>query len=126
MTASNLDFLVKTSINNGDKIPDDWKMNDSDVTLLESIFTQKKPANDSDKAQLISDFTRIDSKTHRLMIAGFMIYDGVAYFADEADAVAFLNANGTKCDSFDEAYNLSEEGVIDDTFYTDWYEPFYS
>lgn len=121
-----IEALVRNSVNNSEELPDNWEMNEEDVKLVGVIFSEKAPKTDAEKEELLSDFVRIDSKTHRLMIAGMMIFGGAAYFVDVEDAVEYLNANGVECKDFCEAYELSERGEIEDTFYTEWYEPSYS
>ena len=118
--------LIRANVNNGESLPVDWAMNEDDLKIIDMIFDDKQPANTDDEAEVLQEFVRLDSKTHRVMIAGMMIFGGEAYFVDTDDAVEYLNANGVECDTFGEAYELSEAGEIDETFYTEWYEPSYS
>lgn len=103
-----------------------WRPTERDCNIIQMILDDKKPTDEDEIEETLNEFIRIDSKTDRLLINGYMVSDGDAYFANEADAVEYLNANGFECTTFNEAYEASERGELDDTFMTDWYEPKYS
>lgn len=126
LNKSAIEEMTRNVVNNAGELPDDWSMTDEDMKLVELIFGEKKPKTDEEKEEMLSDYIRIDSKTHRFMIAGFMVFGGSAYFIEVEDAVEYLNAEGVECEDFDTAYELSEKGEIDETFYTEWYEASYS
>ena len=101
----------------------DWSPTDEEVAL--AIKTQQLKSNSScvpegsmSYEDVVSELFRVDTKTKRLMQSGFIIFDGEAYFAEEADAVEYLNANGFECTHF----AVSEDGELDETYFTDWCE----
>lgn len=117
---------VTTLIRENLHVSDDWQATDADVAIVQMVFDDKKPCDEEVIEETLNEFVRIDTKTTRLLINGYMLFDGDAYFANEADAVEYLNANGFACATFNEAYEASERGELDDTYMTDWYEPKYS
>ena len=107
-------------------LEDDWMPTDEDMVLLQKVFDAKGAVGWHEQTNVVDNFFRVDSKTFRPMTEGHIIFDGVAHFIKEEDAVEYLNANGVTCESFTEAYEMAQRGEIDDTYFTEWYEHGYS
>ena len=102
-----------------------WSLEDTEVDLVAKVMNAREvDANASETAleDAIGEYFRIDTKTKRILIKGHVVWEGEAYFADEADAVAYLNENGFACTSFHEAFEAAENGDMADCYETDWYE----
>ena len=104
------------------QLQDDWMPTDDDMALVHKIFDAEGATTTQDRIKVVDEFMRIDSKTLRTIIEGFLIFGCTAYFAKEKDAVEYLNANGVECTDFNSAYEMSERGEIDDTYFTEWYD----
>lgn len=102
-----------------------WVLHEDDVSKVLEVMTARKAKTFADVLKAVSDYFRIDNKSKRIMTQGFLIWGGVAYFIEEADAVAYLNDNGFACTTFHEAYEASEAGQMDECYFTEWYEAGY-
>ena len=107
-------------------LADDWMPTDEDMALLQKVFDAKDATTTHAQINVVDEYFRVDSKTYRVMTEGYIVFDGTAYFIKEDDAVEYLNANGVKCDTFTEAYEMAQRGEIDDCYFTEWYEHGYS
>lgn len=95
--------------------PTDWQIADDDIAKMEDLLNQAGATDDTDEAKVsafISKVFRYDSKTHLIMSEGFAVGNNVAYFIDEADAVAWLNEHGVPCATFDEGVAFMNERHI--------------
>lgn len=109
-------------------LPEDWVATADDINKLERVLTevanrQRLLMGDSDIQNIVAECFRCDTKTHKLITEGFMIC-GKAYFADEADAVEWFNANGIDCATFDEGALAAEKQQwqqADWTYWNQWY-----
>ena len=110
--------------NTHDGCDESWTLEDSEVDLISEIMEARAvDATDSEAlGDAVSEYLRVDTKTKRILIKGHVVWDGEAYFAEEADAVAYLNENGFACTSFNEAFEAAENGEMSDCYETDWYE----
>lgn len=118
-----INALVRDNVSNGSDLPSDWVANEADLEIINMIFHDKKPANKDDEAKTLEEFVRLDSKTHRIITSGLVIFCGEAYFDDMDNAVEYLNAKSGDCTPLNEADRLAEEQSIYEDFYTVWYEP---
>lgn len=104
-----------------EKFERDWVMSDDEVGLIAGILEDINASSLAEIRGAIKAFVRADTKTRRLLISGYVIYDGIGYFATEADAVEFLQNNNFPCTSFGEAIVASRKGAISACYETTWY-----
>ncbi len=96
---------------------DDFTPNAADLELVADLAQLHKGRYSLVEA--LDECTRIDSKTNRIITQGHVIADGARYYADEADALAEVQADGYK--DLDDAYG-EEGGDTNDcyAYWTDW------
>ncbi len=94
-----------------------WTVTDEDLVLIKKYYKGGVKLKN-----LISDCFRLDSKTQRLIVEGWIIFDGDAYFFNEDDAVAYLNNLGFKGDNMQQIYAGSDGKYLDsdETYWTEW------
>ena len=115
-------FLENAFKNIHGECNESWTIEDSEVALVADILNARQAYSFDDAEDVIIAHFRIDHNTRRILIKGYCVWDGAAYFAEEADAVAYLNKNGFACTSFSEAFEAAEKGEMTDCYKTDWYE----
>ena len=127
MSDHNYHLAAKTMLtdifkNHFDVLDNDWVLSDDEmdaVISLRDFRIKDQPSISFD--EVVDECYRIDTNSKRPMTAGFLIWGGVAYFVDEAEAVTYLNDNGFACSAFSEAYEASEAGEMDECYYTEWH-----
>ena len=103
----------------------DWQMLDSEVDAINKDQRTRSagsnPVGTSTHQEIVGCLWRVDHKTHRLIQEGFMCLEDSALFADENDAVAYINeVTGENFKDFSDAAEAAEMGEIGDCYETDW------
>lgn len=100
-----------------------WVLHEDDVSKVRALLTAEEADTFEGALKAIKDYFKIDDKTKRVMTDGFLVWGGVACFIEEADALAYLNADGYACSSYEEAYDA---GYLDEREFDKWYKAGYS
>lgn len=133
MTTLNFDKALATQlIINHFGLSEEWKLTDSDIEILNFCMKRAGVNNNTDITtihsfeSMLDDNLRVDSKSNLLIVSGYVLFDGVEYYADEKDAIeAYNKAMGTQHTSFATIYaergGDGEDTESSDCYYTEWY-----
>lgn len=130
MTTLNFDKALATQlIINHFGFSEEWKPTDTDIETLNTCMESAGVSRDSiiGFESMLEDNLRVDSKTNLLMGSGYVLFDGVEYYADEKDAIeAYNKAMGTQHTSFATIYDErggdgDDDKESSDCYYTEWY-----
>ena len=116
-----LTSIVKQYIGIDTELPPDYAVNDDDLDLFSKIQNENPSMS---VFEVMEDCIRIDHVTKRFMSEGYCIFGGVVYFSSqhEAQAVAYVNEQlGKNYENFAQIYDDSENGKIDECYYTEWH-----
>lgn len=100
------------------------EITDADVDLVNQLAKKQNVFTHRQLFDLFFFYVRIDSKTNKLLTQGHWLFDGEAIFADEQDALEFVNEqlkSGRYQDNFDSDVDSTKivYSSIDD-FYADF------
>lgn len=100
------------------------EITDADVDLVNRLAKKQNVFTHRQLFDLFFFYVRIDSKTNDLLTEGHWLFDGEAIFADEQDALEFVNEqlkSGRYQDNFDSDVDSTKivYSSIDD-FYADF------
>lgn len=130
MTTLNFDKPLATQlIINHFGLSEEWKLTDTDIETLNTCMEIAGVSQGHINAfeSMLDDNLRVDSKTNLLMGSGYVLFDGVEYYADEKDAIeAYNKAMGTQHTSFATIYDErggdgDDDKESSDCYYTEWY-----
>lgn len=120
------EYADTVKIRNTEHIPDDWAITDEEADEIQWVLTSlgvNAYTSEEDICLIIGECFRLDTKTHRIMTAGYVADDDLAWFIEEEDAVEWLNANGVPCKTFEEAKtNIPEDSNIRGLYEAGWIE----
>lgn len=118
------EYAETVKIRNTEHIPDDWAITDEEADEIQWVLTSlgvNAYTSEEDICLIIGECFRLDTKTHRIMTAGYLIDDDLAWFIEEQDAIEWLNANGVPCKTFEEAKaNIPADSKISGLYEAGW------
>lgn len=129
LTRPQLQDLASTiTLRNTHPVPDDWAITDDEATEILFVLTSlgaNAYTSEEDLNLIMGECFRLDTKTHRIMTAGYLVDPDLAWFIKEEDAVEWLNANGMKCSTFKEAQSKRRKTPIKGLYEAGWFDTSY-
>lgn len=113
-------LLKEVFVNNFGPFDGEWFLTDEEADDVISLHASRSEIAKMSFDELVQDCYQIDTKTERPITQGFVCYNCEAYFANQEDALEWLNRDGHVYDTWEDACE-DNEGTDWECYYTEWH-----